>query len=122
VLQLNSAAPLPGEVLQLSEEQEEKEDALRWRRLYEGTAQAIIDLFDPDAAQPREVLRTSLQRLSRTLDIDVESAREGLASLLNVGDFTASIDIEPAAEHPMFELRVDWDRFYRSRFRVRRAT
>jgi hypothetical protein len=72
-------------------------------------------------AGPAGRLRTSLQRLSRTLDIEVESAREGIASLLKVGDFTASIDIEPAAEHQMFELRVDRDRFYRSGSTVRRG-
>jgi hypothetical protein len=56
---------------------------------HEGTAQAIIDLFDPHEDAPRSQLQTSLHRLSRMLDVDVESAREGVVNLLLDGDFTA---------------------------------
>jgi hypothetical protein len=58
---------------------------------HEGTAQAIIDLFDPHGDAPRSQLQTSLHRLSRMLDVDVESAREGVVNLLLDGDFTASM-------------------------------
>jgi len=116
LLALNALAPLPGEVLSLSEQRQQEEDELRWRRLHEGTAQGIIRLFGPDDDQ-LEVLLTSLERVARQLEVDVESARAGVLNLIAEGDFAANVDV--AEGHRVFELAVDWEQFTKSRFGVR---
>lgn len=73
---LNSAAPLPCEVLPLDADESSREDRLRWSDLHEPTAQAIIRLFRPDAAQPLARLRSSLRQLAGQVEADVESVRE----------------------------------------------
>lgn len=115
VLDLNPEVALPSEVLPLSDEDRAKEDSLRWRDVHESTAQAIIRSFKPDDEEPLDRKKTSLTRLARELDSDFESARAGVLNLLAEGDFTASIDVENATPHQVFELVVDWERFYQNR-------
>jgi len=117
VLQLNSSAPLPSEVLSLSDHDRRVDDELRWQRLHEPAAQAVIDLFDPDGTATT-TLRTSLQRLSRQIGMDTESVRAGILNLLQNDDFTATVDIERLLEHQVFELMVDWEKFSRSRISI----
>lgn len=62
---LNPHPPLPAEVLPLTAEQRAAEDNLRWKLRYEPVAQQIIGLFQPNSDQPRDSLRTTLQRLAR---------------------------------------------------------
>ena len=107
-LTINPAAPLPGEVLPLSDETREREDRIRWEGLHERTAQLIIRQFRPDDEDRLTVVTTSMQRLGRQLGVDIEGARAGLAVLLETGDFTASGEPETVAEHAVFEIRVDW--------------
>ena len=114
-------APLPAKVLPLSAEEREKEDRLRWRSAYEPVAGSIIGLFDPDAQDRPAQLRTSLQRLARQLDVDAQTARAAALLLLDDGDFTANRDLERIAEHQVFELAADWERFDRERMSVRLA-
>ena len=117
LIRLNESAPLPAEVLTLSEEDRRSDDDLRWQRLHEPAAQAVIDLFVSDEA-PTATLRTSLQRLAREVDLAVESVRAGVVHLLNDGDFTASADVERLLEHQVFELTVDWKKFRSSRITI----
>lgn len=117
LIRLNESAPLPGEVLTLSEEDRRSDDDQRWQRLHEPAAQAVIDLFVSDEA-PTATLRTSLQRLAREVDLAVESVRAGVVHLLNDGDFTASADVERLLEHQVFELTVDWKKFRSSRITI----
>ena len=120
--EINPAAPLPSEVLPLSNEERAAEDRRRWADLHEPTAQKIIELFHDDEDEPNaERRRTSLQRLAREIGTDVESARAGVLNLLQDGDFTATVDVERAAEHKVFELVVDWDRFHATRIQLRFA-
>ncbi len=114
-------APLPAEVLPLSAEEREKEDRLRWRSAYEPVAGSIIGLFDPDLEDRPDRLRTSLQRLARQLDVDAETARAAALLLLEDEDFTANRELERIAEHQVFELTVDWERFDRERMSLRLA-
>ena len=115
VYYLNPDVGLPSEVLPLSQADRAAEDSLRWRDVHESTAQAIIGLFKPDDDEPLDCKRTSLTRLARELDSDFESARAGVLNLLQEGDFTATTDVENATPHQVFELVVDWERFYRTR-------
>ena len=117
--EINPAAPLPSEVLPLSNDERVTEDQMRWQELHEPTAQAIIELFRPDGDKPLDRLRTSMQRLARELDTDVESARAGALNLLAEGDFSATIDLERAEEHRVFELVVDWECFHKKRINLR---
>ncbi|MEU7822983.1 DUF6042 family protein [Catellatospora sp. NPDC049133] len=116
---LNPDAPLPEEVLPLSEERRAQEGKIRWLQLYEPTAQNIIRQFRPDEADRPTALTTSLQRLSRQLGVDVETTRAGVGVLLAEGDFTTSRDPETVPEHAVFEIRVDWRRFAQQRFNLR---
>ena len=112
-------APLPAESLPLSAPARQKADRLRWRSASEPAAGSIIGLFTPDAADRPDRLRTSLQRLARQLDVDVETARAAALLLLEDGDFTATQDLERIAEHKVFELAADWERFDRERMSLR---
>lgn len=118
---MNPAPRLPGEVLDLPPDELAEADRWRWARLHEPTTQRIIRLFTEPAERPSSKL-TSLQRLARELGLDVETIRAGLAVLLQDGDFTTTSDPETIAEHKMFEIRVDWDRFADKRIHVRLAT
>jgi hypothetical protein len=116
---INPAAPLPGEVLALSDETREREDRIRWESLHEPTAQRIIRQFRPDDEDRlTTIITTSMQRLGRQLGVDIEGARAGIAVLLETGDFTASCDPETVAEHAVFEISVDWDLFAEKRISV----
>lgn len=117
LIQLSETAPLPGEVLSLSDEDRRFDDEMRWQELHEPAAQALIDLFVPGETATT-TLATSLQRLARQLDLTVESVRAGVLNLLNDGDFTASVDVERLVEHQVFELTVDWEKFRSSRITV----
>lgn len=121
VLELDPAAPLPGEVLPLSPAEQAFEDQVRWQALHEHTAQAIMALFGPDTEQPSDSLLTTLQHLAAQLGTDVESARAGALVLVAAGDFTATRDLERAAADEVFELVVDWDLFARQRLILRLA-
>jgi hypothetical protein len=120
-LEMNPQAPLPEEILPLSDEEQTREDDLRWRDINEPIAQAIIGLFRPDDEVRPEAKKTSLERLARELDVPVDDARAGLACLLKDPDFTANRDPETLREHEVFEIRVDWEVFARTRFSLRFA-
>jgi hypothetical protein len=107
ILQLNAGAPLPGNVLSLSDHDRRVDDDLRWQRLHEPAA-AAIDLFDPDGAAAA-ALRTSLQRLSRQIGIDAESVRAGILNLLQDGDFGRVSRYRARPGAPGLELMVDWE-------------
>lgn len=117
---INPATPLPGEVLPLSAEESALQDRLRWSDLHYGTAQAVIELFEPGGERVDRI-RTSLQKLARHVGADVESVRGAVVNLLEEGDFSASLEVTTAAEHRVFELSVDWERFARSRITIRLA-
>jgi hypothetical protein len=118
---LNPAAPLPGEVLPLTDEERAEEDQRRWAQLHDPASQQIIRLFHDSNDEPsRDELRTSLQRLARAIGMEVESARAGVVNLLRAGDFRANLDVERVVEHKVFELTVDWERFRSSRIPVER--
>lgn len=117
LIQLSESAPLPGEVLSMSDDERRADDDMRWQRLHEPAAQALIDLFVPDGTATT-TLRTSLQRLARHLDLAVESVRAGVLNLLNDGDFSASADVERLLDHQTFELTIDWERFRSSRITI----
>ncbi|MFD7161126.1 DUF6042 family protein [Kribbella sp. NPDC059898] len=119
LIRLNDAAPLPAEILSLSEADRRTEDAQRWQELHEPAAQAVIDLFDPHG-EPMTAIRTSLQRLARQTGRDLESVRAGVLNLLEDGDFVATADVERLLEHQVFELSVDWDHFHNSRISITR--
>jgi hypothetical protein len=121
VLELDPAAPLPGEVLPLSPAEEAQEDSMRWRALHEHTAQALILLFGPEDEHPVDSLRTTLLRLARQLGTSVESARAGALVLIDAGDFSATTSLERAVQDEVFELEVDWDRFAANRLLLRCA-
>lgn len=116
--ELNPHVGLPGEVLPLSAQRRQDEDALRWRMLYEPVTQQIIALFHPGSEQPLQTLRTTLQRLARELDADVETARAALAALVRDPDFSANRDPELIAEHAVIEITVDWDVFATNRMHL----
>lgn len=118
---MNPAAPLPGEVLPLGAEESERQDQLRWSDLHSRTAQSVIKLFQPDAADRIDRIRTSLQKLARHAGADVESVRGAVVNLLEEGDFSASLDVTTAADHQVFELSVEWENFVRSRISIRYA-
>lgn len=44
-----------------------------------------------------------------------------MLNLLADGDFTATINVENATPHQVFELVVDWDRFYQNRISLQFA-
>jgi hypothetical protein len=90
--EINPAAPLPSEVLPLSDEERADEDRRRWAELHEPAAQKIIGLFHEGEANT-ERRQTSLQRLAREIGMDVESARAGVLNLLQDGDFTATVNV-----------------------------
>jgi Family of unknown function (DUF6042) len=113
--------PIAEDVFPVTAEERDEEDAFRWHALHEGTAQDIIRLFKPDAADRRDNLTTSLERLGRILELDPDSVREGILVLLDEGDFTASLDIARAPRHKVFILRVDWERFAADRISIRRG-
>ena len=116
---LNPGAPLPTEVLPMTADEQAAEDSLRWRHLNEPHVQDIIGLFHPGDADPPTMRRTSLQKLARELRLDVETTRIALACLLQDPDFTASRNPETVLDHEVFEIRVDWETFNRTRFSVR---
>jgi hypothetical protein len=118
---MNHTPRLPGEVLNLPQDELAKADQWRWARVHEPTTRRIISLFTNAAEQPSSK-RTSLQRLARELGLDVETTRAGLAVLLQDDDFTATDDPETIAEHQVFEIHVDWDLFSSTRVQVRLAT
>lgn len=109
----NPHAPLPDEVLPLTDDQRAAEDETRWRYLHERTAQRIIALFHPGDEHRVDVKRTSLQRLARELGLDVETVRAGVVALVSDADFTANLDPDQVREHQVFEIVVDWERFAR---------
>jgi len=113
-LSVNEASPLPGEVLPLDPDEAATQDELRWRRLHERTAQAVIALFDVDG-QAIDVLHTSIAGLARTLELDPESIRTAVQQLIEEGDFKTTINVETAEEDVPFDLRVDWEQFSRTR-------
>ncbi|SER76573.1 hypothetical protein SAMN05216188_11575 [Lentzea xinjiangensis] len=91
---------------------------MRWRLLYEPVVQDIIRLFKPNDPHPVDMLRTSLQRLARDLGADVDTTRAALTALAQREDFTVSADPDQFTEYHVFEIRVDWDVFARSRISV----
>jgi Family of unknown function (DUF6042) len=111
--------PRVEEVFSLTPEEQAHEDEIRWRHLHEGTAQDIINLFDPNGEHPRDSLTTSLERLGRKLDLDPESIRDGILGLLDEGDFSCNIDITTALAHRVFTLTVDWEEFAATRINLR---
>lgn len=117
---LNPTPPLPTEVLALTPEEVAEDDHLRWTHMYEGPSYRIIELFEPDGAQ-YESVKTSLEKLGRKIEKDPETARQAILWLIEQGDFSASIDIEQAEIHRVFQLRVDWDKFFKDRISVRIA-
>lgn len=120
VIDLVAVPPLPSEVLPLSPEQVAEEDALRWERLYEPLAQAILSLFDPLGEQIEELV-TDLGRLARDLESDPEAVRAAIAKLVGEGDFAVEADVETLRENQTFTLRVDWEEFARRRISIRRV-
>lgn len=118
---MNHTPRLPGEVLNLPQDELDEADRWRWAHLHEPTTRRIISLFTDDADQPSSK-RTTLQRLARELGLDVEATRAGLAVLLQDEDFTATRDPETIAEHQVFEIHVDWELFATNRIQVRLAT
>ncbi len=116
---LNPRAALPTEVLTFSDGERAAEDNLRWSQLHTPVAQDIMGLFEPDDPGRIHVINTSLRLLATELDADIETVRAGLAVLLQEPDFTASRDPERIPDHEMFEIRVDWSTFIRTRISVR---
>lgn len=118
---LVAVPPLPSEMLPLTAEQRADEDAMRWERLHQDTAQGIIRLFRPDSDDPPDQMTTDLARLARDLDVDTESARAALATLVREGDFSTTVDVETLREHQTFVLAVDWAEFAARRIAIRHA-
>lgn len=116
---INPQAPLPGEVLPLSDERRQTEDGLRWNQIHEEFAQSIIRLFRPGSGVPVNSISTSLAGLASTLEVEEAEVREGLSILLGEGDFVASGDPQRLESDEILTLSVDWDAFNSSRFSVR---
>lgn len=114
----NADAPLPGEALPLSPEEAATQDEMRWERIHEPVAQAIIKMFRPEGEDVDQLL-TDLGQLSSHLGKDAEDARSAIQVLLANGDFAASVDVETVEMHQSFVLRVDWEKFHASRISVR---
>jgi len=112
--------PLVEDVLPLTPEERAEEDQHRWRDLHYGTGQRIIALFEPLADNRKDALTTSLERLGRRLGLAPDSVREGILVLLDEGDFSVNVDIARMPQHKVFTLRVDWERFARTRIGIRR--
>ncbi|BFV54960.1 hypothetical protein KCMC57_up00640 [Kitasatospora sp. CMC57] len=120
VLRLHPASPLPfpSEVLPLSAEEEQVQRELRMSLVYSDDSFEIIGMFEPDGRRIEEVT-TSLQRLARAIDGDPHDARQAVLLLLGEGDFTATEeDITSVAEHKVFRLRCDWEKFDQSRISI----
>ncbi|MEU8195226.1 DUF6042 family protein [Microbispora amethystogenes] len=115
---VNPAPPLPTEVLAMTPEEIAKDDRIRWTHMYEEPSYRIIDLFEPDGAQ-HESLKTSLEKLARKIEKDPETARQAVLWLIEQGDFSANIDVATAEIHRVFQLHVDWDKFFASRISIR---
>ncbi|GIH92870.1 DUF6042 family protein [Planobispora siamensis] len=117
---INPTPPLPGEVLNLTPEENAKEDHIRWTQLYEQPSFQIIELFDPEGARHEE-LTTSLEKLAKKISLDVETVRQAILWLIEQGHFTASLDISTAERYEVFTLRVDWEKFAKDRIDIRFA-
>lgn len=117
-LSINPAAPLPPEVLPLSEDENRSQDELRWRRIHEGMAQRVIRLFKPDEAVRIPALVGSLSDYAETLQTDPESVRAALALLCSEGDFSADTDVDRVDTNQMFTLSVDWAKFSVTRISI----
>lgn len=115
---IDPLAPLPEEVLDLADSEQQLQAHLRWRTLFDPLGDRIIGLFEPDALNPAVLLMTSLQQLGNELEADPESVRAAILGLLEDGDFSSDADIARTSTNTAFELRVDWDRFNRSRIQI----
>jgi hypothetical protein len=118
---LNPTAPLPEEVLPLSDEESKLQDKMRWQRLHEGTAQGIIQQFEPDANFPHNSLEFSLDSMGARLGAETEAVREGLTILLESGEFTTPTDLPRAGADHVMTVTVDWEQFARKRIGVQIA-
>jgi Family of unknown function (DUF6042) len=110
--------PLVEDVFPLTPEERAEEDRHRWQDLHYRTGQRIIALFEPLADNRKDTLTTSLDRLGRKLSLDPDSVREGILVLLGEGDFSVNVDIARVSRHKVFTLRVDWERFARTRIGI----
>jgi len=116
---INPAAPLPEEVLPLTEARRESEAQLRWGQLHQEMSQQIIALFKPEHPYSVNSLSTTINGLAQILRADPQSIREALVVLLDEGDFTISGDPLRAPADTPLNVNVDWEAFYASRLSVR---
>lgn len=121
--------PLVSEQLPVPADFAEQEDRLRWERLTERAAQAIIRHVVEELGRPDSVL-TSIGSLSEACDLLPEDTRHGLQNLLDVGDFrlvdgpdadARDTDPETVPENEQVVLVPDWERFAEDRISIRRG-
>ncbi|POH67797.1 MULTISPECIES: DUF6042 family protein [Cryobacterium] len=116
---INPVAPLPEEVLPLSESRRETEAQLRWGQLHQEMSQRIIALFKPEQPYSINSMSTTIDELAQSLQADPQSIREALAVLVDEGDFTITSNPLRASADELFTIDVDWEAFYASRMSVR---
>ncbi|QYF74365.1 DUF6042 family protein [Cryobacterium sp. PAMC25264] len=116
---INPLAPLPEEVLPLSESRRETEAQLRWGHLHQEMSQQILALFKPQQPDYVNSLSTTINELAQSLLADPQSIREALVVLAEEGDFTITGDPLRASADELFPVGVDWEAFYASRLSVR---
>ncbi|POH66022.1 MULTISPECIES: DUF6042 family protein [Cryobacterium] len=116
---INPAAPLPEEVLPLTEPRRETEAQLRWNQLHQEMSQQTISLFKPEQPYSVNSLSTTINELAQKLGADPQSIREALVILIDEGDFTITRDPLRAAADDPFNVNVNWEAFYVSRLPVR---
>jgi len=116
---INPAAPLPEEVLPLTEARREAEAQLRWGQLHQQMSQQIVALFKPEHPYSVNSLSTTITELAQTLRADPQSIREALVVLIEEGDFTITGDPLRAAADDALNVHVNWKAFYASRLPVR---
>ncbi len=115
---LNPVPPLPGEVFDLTAEEQTEEDELRWSELYEEPSYRVIELFEPQGAR-HKVLTSSLEKLSKKIQRDPETVRQAILWLIKQGDFSVNLDVTRLDTYKVFQLRVDWEQFAKDRIMVR---
>ena len=113
------SVPLPEDVLDLTPEEREEEDRIRWANVYERSAQRIVQLF-VDEELPG--IETSLASLGERLGLDPEDARHSIANLLEEGDFATSVPVDRVDPQQPFRLTVDWEKFNEQRISVKFPT
>jgi hypothetical protein len=118
-LSLAGRIPLPGEVFDLTPEEQTAEDAWRWRRLHEPAAIRILHLFRPCSAGRVDSLTFTMVGLGQQLGIPTEAIREGIRVLLDDGDFTTEHSLDDYADDVAIRLCADWKKFADNRMTFR---